>query len=383
MRNRSSLGVFYFLLAAFGTLSCATKGAADVDASVPDAGPPPKTYVYVSGSTLKIYTLDSVTGELTATGGMAGEAAGATWMTPDSSHKFLYVLTQKKILAFSINAADGSLKKINEQPIDATTTSPDYISIDASDKWLFVSYYSTGHVTVHAIGSDGGVGARVDIKQPVTYTAHSVVPDIMGKFVFVQCVQANFIAQFKLDTGTGLLTANDPATAPSGLTKFTTTDPGPRHLAFHPSQNFAYSINEDSFTMSAYKYDPSKGTLSSIQVLPTVKDGESASSAHVVVHPSGKFVFGSNRATVSTIVVFSADQTTGMLTFVETNDGDAKLKRPESFALDPAGKYLLAPNMGSNDLTVFEIDQTTGKLTVKGQPKVPNAPESIVVLSLP
>jgi len=143
-----------------------------------------------------------------------------------------------------------------------------------------------------------------------------------------------------------------------------TVDPGsgPRHFAFHPSGKFAYVINELSSTVTAFDYDRTTGELNSRQTLSTLPadfDGVSH-TAEVVVHPSGKFVYGSNRGHDS-IAVFSVNAETGTLTQtqVESTGG----KTPRNFVVDPEGKFLLAENQGTNTINVFRIDPMNGELS--------------------
>src|SRR5204863_5488302 len=117
---------------------------------------------------------------------------------------------------------------------------------------------------------------------------------------------------------------------------------------------------------TAFAYDASKGTLTEIQTISTLPDDFKGTSytAEVRVHPSGKFLYGSNRGHDS-IAVFAIDPSTGKLNTVgfEPTQG----KNPRNFALDPTGTYLLAENMDSDTIVVFRIDQQTGTLRATGQ----------------
>ena len=153
----------------------------------------------------------------------------------------------------------------------------------------------------------------------------------------------------------GLLTPNDPdsvSLAPRD---------GPRHFAFHPSGKFAYVINEMKSTVTAMTYDAKTGTLKKIQTLPTLPKGVKVnnSTAEVQVHPSGRFVYGSNRGHNS-IVCYRVDQKTGKLTYV-ANQGSG-IKVPRNFGIDPTGKYVLVASQAGNNVRVFAVDQKSGKL---------------------
>jgi 6-phosphogluconolactonase len=88
-------------------------------------------------------------------------------------------------------------------------------------------------------------------------------------------------------------------------------------------------------------------------------------TAEVQVHPSGKFVYGSNRGHDS-IAIFKVDPGTGKLTAAghEPTLG----KNPRNFAIDPTGTFLLAENQDSDTIVVFRIDMETGALTKVGDP---------------
>ena len=110
----------------------------------------------------------------------------------------------------------------------------------------------------------------------------------------------------------GKLTPNDP---PSTKVKDRS---GPRHFAFHPDGKHAYVINEIDCTVTAFDYDADHGTLTAIQTIPTMPVAVEPrhSTAEVVVHPSGKFLYGSNRGHDS-LAVYAIEPGTGRLKLVE------------------------------------------------------------------
>jgi 6-phosphogluconolactonase len=98
--------------------------------------------------------------------------------------------------------------------------------------------------------------------------------------------------------------------------------------------------------------------IQNISTLPKDFSGRTF-PAEIAVHPSGKFVYGSNRGHDS-IAIFSADKKTGQLTFVGTQS--TKGKWPRHFEIDPTGKFLLVENEHSGDIFVFKIDLKSGTL---------------------
>ena len=107
--------------------------------------------------------------------------------------------------------------------------------------------------------------------------------------------------------------------------------------------------------------------------MPTLPAGFSGVShtADIHVHPSGKFVYGSNRGHDS-ITICAIDQGTGQVSVVgqESTLG----KTPRNFAIDPTGKFLLAANQSTDNIVVFRIDPQSGRLTPTGHSAQASAP---------
>src|SRR5207247_1764841 len=131
---------------------------------------------------------------------------------------------------------------------------------------------------------------------------------------------------------------------------------------------FAYVINEIFCTVTAFSYDEPRGELKELQTLSTLPDGETMkpnySTAEIEVHPSGNFLYGSNRGH-NTIVVYAIAKKSGKLTLVQHESTQGKI--PRGFSIDPTGQYLLAANQDSNTVVVFRIDSKSGRLQPTGQ----------------
>jgi len=119
--------------------------------------------------------------------------------------------------------------------------------------------------------------------------------------------------------------------------------------------------------MTAFRYDAATGTLTALQTISTLPPGETVprgtSTAEVIAHPNGQFLYGSNRGH-DTIVAYAVDAATGRLTLIAHQSTLGKT--PRHFALDPTGTWLLAENQDSHTVAVFRIDQKTGRLTPTG-----------------
>ena len=117
--------------------------------------------------------------------------------------------------------------------------------------------------------------------------------------------------------------------------------------------------------MTAYEYEPGHGKLSEIHSVSTLPDGFGGenSTADIHVHPDGRFLYGSNRGH-NTLAIFEIDESTGRLTPLGHQSTGGKT--PRNFAIHPDGRFLYVANQDTDDIISFEIDRSTGLLTPTG-----------------
>ncbi len=305
---------------------------------------------------------------------VAGETDNPSFLALHPSGKFLYACNEvedfdgKKnegaISAFAIDAKSGQLTFLNQQPTGGGA--PCHLVCDQKGEHVLAANYSGGSVCVYATGADGKLGKRTafvqhkgagpDKKRQEAPHAHSINLSKDNRFAFVADLGLDSVLIYKYDAAAGTLTANDHSAVsvpPGG---------GPRHFAFHPGGKFAYTNNEITSAVTAMHYDATKGSLLAVQTVSTLpKDGfKGNSTAEVQVHPSGKFLYVSNRGHNS-IACFAIDSETGKLTLI--GHQGKQIKTPRNFCIDPAGKFLIVANQDSDSLVVFRIDAKTGELT--------------------
>ena len=288
--------------------------------------------------------------------------------------KYLYTVNEvstfdgKKsggVTAFALDVNGGKLNKINQQP--SGDTGPCHLTVDATGKYVLVAHYGGGSTSVLPIKKDGSVGAvvsqikhkgsSVHSRQKAPH-AHAVHVGPNNKFAFAPDLGIDKVLVFSFDENTGAIaeTKFDGAKLEPGS--------GPRHFGFHPDGKFAYVINEIKQTVTAFRYNAKRGRLRTLQTLSTVPhpvDGNS--TAEVLVHPTGQFLYGSNRGHNS-IAMFRINEKNGKLTALghEPTRGST----PRNFGIDPTGQFLLAANQQSDNVAVFRINQDTGKLKFTG-----------------
>jgi 6-phosphogluconolactonase len=332
---------------------------------------------YTRGESKGIYSaqLNPDTGALTALE-LAAPAVNPSFLALHPGGRFLYAANEVpefngeksgSVSAFAIDPATRKLSPLNQQ--SSRGAGPCHLVVDKDGRHVLVANYSGGTVAVLPIGKDGRLapasafiqhtGSSVNPRRQKEPHAHSINLDPANRFAFAADLGVDKVFSYRFDSRRGALAPNDPphvALAPGS---------GPRHFAFRPDGRFAYVINELLSTITAFSYDARRGTLMEIQTVPTLPAGFTGNSttAEVVVHPGGKFVYGSNRGHDS-ITVFAADRRTGKLTFVEHEPTQGKT--PRNFAIAPGGRFLLAANQASDSVAVFGIDQATGALTPTG-----------------
>jgi 6-phosphogluconolactonase len=325
------------------------------------------TYAGAEEPGIHCFQLNMDTGELTAVSATKG-IAHPSFLALHPNGRYLYAVSEiddfsgKKTGAVAALAIepDNSLRLLNRQP--SSGDGPCHLVVDKTGKCVLVANYGGGSVAAIPIADDGQLhapssaiqhaGSSVTSRQTSPH-AHSINIDPQNRFAFAADLGLDQVLVYRLNAAEGKLTAHEPA--------FASVDPGsgPRHFASHPSGRFAYVINELSSTITAFAYDATKGRLDVVQTISTLPGDFSGTNytAEVQVHPSGRFVYGSNRGHDS-IAVFAVDDQTGQLTTVGQQASGGKT--PRNFGIDPTGKFLLAANQDTGNVVVMRIDSQTG-----------------------
>ena len=292
-------------------------------------------------------------------------------LTPD--RKFLYAVNEGAgmVGAFSVNSTNGILKLLNQR--SSNGGAPAHVVVDGSGRNVIVANYSGGSVTVFPILTNGQLGpASAHVKHPGSGPlAHCTTLDGSNHFAFVCDKGLDQVRSYIFDPDLGTLVTNK-----TPLVSFPRGS-GPRHMTFDPEYRRAYVICELSSTLVAFNYDATNGVLSAFQTVSTLAPGASSTgntTAEIAIHPSGKFLYGSNRGK-NTIAVFSVNPEDGSLTQVQQQATGAT---PRSFAIDPTGVYCIVAGQASNDIRLYTIDQENGQLTDTGKKITASAPVCIV-----
>ncbi|HUR56843.1 MAG TPA: lactonase family protein [Opitutaceae bacterium] len=307
--------------------------------------------------------------------GLAAESPNPAFLAVDAQRRLVFAINEQDafegksgggVSAFAIDPATGKLKPINTQ--SSGGTGPCHLVLDRTGKNVLVANYSGGSVSVLPVAADGRLGEAksvikhsgrsVNPQRQEAPHAHCVTLDPTNKFAFVCDLGIDQIVAYRFDADKGTLA---PANPP-----YTSSKPGagPRHMVFRPDGKFAYVINELNSTVTAYAHD-GNGKLTELHTessLPPYFDGKN-SGAEIGMHPSGKWLYVSNRGN-NTVILFDIDKEKGRISYTEEQGTGGKT--PRHFGIQPSGKHLAIANQDSNTVLVCRIDDGNGRLKPSG-----------------
>jgi 6-phosphogluconolactonase len=326
---------------------------------------------YTGGASQGIYVarFDPATGELSAPR-LAVEAVSPAFLAAHPDRPLLYAVNEVgsfkgqaggAVSAFAIEAETGGLTLLNQE--SSRGGGPCHLTVDPSGRWVLVANYGGGSIAVLPLRPGGELGpastfvqhsgSSVNAQRQTAPHAHGIYADPANRFVFVPDLGIDRVLVYRWAPATGELEPNDPAAA------VLAPGAGPRHLVFHPGGRFAYVINELLNTVTGFEFDPQTGALREIQTIGTLPEGFRGgnSTAEIAVHPTGRFLYGSNRGHDS-LVTYLIDASTGKLGLV--GHRATRGRTPRNFAVDPSGGWMLVANQDSNNVAVFRVDPRTG-----------------------
>jgi 6-phosphogluconolactonase len=329
------------------------------------------TYTGHGSEGIYAFRFDPVTGE-SGSVDLAAASESPSFLEVDPTVRFLYAVNEidmfhqepsGAISAFAINRESGGLRLL--QQVSSLGRGPAHLSLDRSVRYLMVANYDSGNLAVLPIGNDGRLGPRTAFVQdagssvdPVRQAgphAHFVQATNDNRFVLAADLGLDQLLVYRFEATTGTLTPGSPP-----LVK---VDPGagPRHVAFAPSGEYVYLVNEMASTVTVFAYSPGPGTLLRKQTISTLPEhfNGSNTAAEITVDAKGRFLYVSNRGDDS-IAVFRIDPDNGNVTPLERVPSGGKT--PRHFAIDPTGTWLFAANQDSNDIKLFRIDPDSGRL---------------------
>ncbi len=299
------------------------------------------------------------------------------WTNPDKSTPTLEQMkTGDSLTAFSIHPGSGELSPLAKASTGGQ--SPMHVSVHPSGRYAFTANPGrpkdpdpeTGHATAIRLldnGAPGEITGDVNYEgrppiwreqRPKTYP-HSIFGDVGYKRAFVPQLMTDRVVIYDFDEATGGLS---PSAQPYVQVS---SGAGPRHIAFHQSGRFFYVVNSFDGTVSVFSYDAETGYAGIVQTQSLQLPGHTGprSASHLLVSPSGRFLYCTHRS-LNSMVVLSINQETGELRLVQHEPSLGI--RPRDFAFDPTGKFMLVTNQLSDEIVSFHVDTATGRLRPTG-----------------
>jgi 6-phosphogluconolactonase (cycloisomerase 2 family) len=330
------------------------------------------------GDGINVYRVDAKTAQWTHVQLITG-LANPSFLAFDRTRRFLYAVhgDLTDISGFAIEPRTGKLTHLNS--VSTFGKNPVHLTVDPTNRWVIVVNHLSSTLVVLARNPDGALGGRADeaklsgrigphrVEQPFS-KPHQVVYDRSERFLIVPDKGVDQVFTFTLDPSTGKLTQVEVGTARAR------DGSGPRHITFHPTNNFAYVVNELDSTVTAHRFDQATGKLSPFQIVSTLPDtfvGDSRAS-EIDLSQDGRLLYVSNRGHDS-VATFGIDQTTGRVTARSWTDSQGKT--PRFFAMEPSGRWLFVADEDSDRIVPFVAGSP---LLPAGEPVVTGSPVCIV-----
>lgn len=321
---------------------------------------------YTKGGSKGIYsfTLDTENKKISDVK-VAAELDNPTYVTVSKDNRYLYSVVKEGekggVASYSILDDAGTLEGKNKQLLSGS--SPCHVSVDKDNHYVLDANYHKGTVAGYLTNEDGSIHPAFSViehqgtgpnseRQEKAHTHYAgFTPD--EKYAVVVDLGIDKLITYKL-TDEALTEVSSLSVKPGS---------GPRHLEFHPNGKYAYLMTELSSEVIVLEYHAEDGSFTELQYISAIPEDFTENSQGSAIHVSsdGRFVYAANRGHDS-IAVFSVDQDTGKLTFVEHTSTEGSW--PRDFMLDPTEKFLVASNQESGNLVLFARDAETGKLTL-------------------
>jgi 6-phosphogluconolactonase len=281
------------------------------------------------GEGILVFRVDDASGrlELLQT---HGDVENPSFLALHPTRPLLYAnnaaVPEGAISAFAIDA-EGRLSFLNSR--SSKGVSPAHVSVHPGGRYVFGANYNSGSVCMLPVEADGRLGEATDFHQ------HAGPPGP------VEARQAG----------------------PHAHQIVPTDDGGPRHLAFHPSKRWLYVLGEMDSTVTGFAWDGQRGSATKLQTVSTLPaPTEGNSTAQIVAHPNGRFLYASNRGHDS-IAIFAVGQDGRLEAIGHEPTGG---KTPRNFNLDPAARFVYAANQDSDSIVQFRLEEDGARLVPTG-----------------
>lgn len=342
-------------------------------------------YIGVYGEGVYAFQFDGNAESLESIG-LVGAVRNPSYLTTDREFRHLYAVSELEgdaeggLASFRIDRQTGKLHSLNS--VFSGGVAPCHLTLDNTGKVLLVANYMTGTVSAYPIQPDGSIGgmsalasaegSSIKPKRQKGPHAHFVATG-KGNLTYVVDLGLDRVRLYRLDSGRGTLTPNDPP--------FVAVTPGlgPRHFAVSPDAKFVYMLNELEPQVTVYAHDSASGRMTPVQSARTLPPdfNEETTGAEIRLGRGARYLYTSNRGNDS-IQVFAVSPTGGEINLTQSIP---VAKTPRGFAIDPSGRFLIAGGQDTNTLELYRIDPVTGRLSDSGQKRDVPSPVDVMFVA--
>ena len=329
-------------------------------------------------------TLDEETGRLSPLElAAAMQSPNFLAVAPDQNH--LYAVTPTNggsVAAFQVES-NGGLTLLNVLSAGKDCC---HLSVDGTGRDVFAASYSGKSLASFRTKPDGSMGERTqlqfftgsgpNLQRQTQPHLHSIYIDAENRHGYACDLGTDNIWFFGVDAHARGLQLLDPPSfkVPPGS--------GPRHLAFSPDEHFAYVNGEMGLNVNVFSRDTASGALKLIQtvpILPPQAETNGFTSAEIFCHPSGKWLYVSNRDvdlhgrdSIGVFAIGAAGRLTGL------QNAPVPVEVPRGFGIDPMGRWIIVGGQSDNKLAVLKIDAVTGRLATTDQTAKVGSPVCVI-----
>lgn len=247
---------------------------------------------------------------------------------------------------YAIDLCTGLLTHMSSTPVMAQLS---HISVDRTGGFLLGASEPSGLVVAYPIGDHGHVQAHASDTVVPLPGAHQILTDYTNRYAYIPSLSSDILVSLVFDDKIGSFSENSPPeiTLQTGA--------GCRHLAFHPNRRYLYLLNQRDGSLVGYRLDSATGDLQELirtSILPDSFNG-APWGAQIKVSPKGDRLFASERRG-NTFAVWEIDQTSGRISdrhIVETP------KNPRCFDVAPGGRFVVLSALKGDCIALYDVSQ--------------------------
>lgn len=310
------------------------------------------------------------------------EVDNSSYVIASSDGKTLYSIADEGVVAFRI-LSNGSLSRLSSAKINGMRGC--HLSTDSADRYIFVSGFHDGKVTVLRLRKDGGVGMIVDgvfhkglgsvaernFRPHVTCCRRT--PD--NKYVMAADSGLDQVKIYRFNEKDEHLVQVDAIRCE--------LESAPRCFRFSSDGKFIYLMYEQKNVIDVYTYESGDRVpvIEKIQTISTTgKENNQRSAACSMRFSTDENYMYCGTAGDETVAVYKRDKETGLLTMLCCLPISGEY--PKDIAVFPDDKHIASINHESGTITFFKVDYEKGLLVMSANEIHCNEPNSCAIVKV-